>query len=1006
MWHAGRVVGGGPDDYAVRFPNREFDELVPAAELHVRWHRPVRSPIEVLTAGANESPYYRDARAPMRRSLLAQRAAAGNFSALLSSAIEIYPHQIDAALTVLTDSVQRYLLADEVGLGKTVEAGLVIRQHLIDHPTARIAVLTPDVLRRQWSSELRTKFFTEDFPHAGIRIGQHETPERWREYHGFDLVVIDEVHNLTRAGNPHDEPYPQLAALAHAVPRLILLSATPATAQPEMHLSLLHLLDPDLYRWTDLEQFRQRFADRRQLANAVHGLNADLEMLLPDVLSEISELIPHDDTFTQLADDVRQFLTEDDELRDEADRPRLARALEVLRAHISETYRLHRRMIRHRRAYVLRASDDDLPPFEVSGRSRPDALTFGNRRADLAHQALLGWQQRVALWLLDHDDDRRTWEYGQVLAVLASRVDELSDDLADALRWRLTGDIGAADRSGLSAAERALLHDVTPLPPEHQTLADLVDAAGTAAPRLNDLARAIKGRLRPLVFCGPGRFADDLAAELVRRTSWTVLRHTRTRTAAEVATDLDRWRSGGALLLVDDSGEDGVNLQDADVVVHLRLPWSPNRLEQRLGRVDRFAGCFGGRGEPAAQFSEAGGSEDESFTAAWRELLVRAFGAFDGSLSTLQDILDELQVQAWEVALRGGPTAMTALSNTISTALANERREIEAMDALESVHDGVLGLRVTRRINRLEQRWPEHEKALRASINPASGGLRLTIEPPSGPVATIGFDHRNPPLISPLILAQHRLPPESLTGTFNRNVSLRQPGIRLFRLGNPLIELLRAVVAIDDRGQASALWRPGRSEESAHFGFDVIVEADLDAALAHVVAGVDARHAMRRQADLLLPPFADRVWLDAAGERVIDEAVLAWLNAPYVNQRDVNLSADRITALLDSFGGAERFAVAARHAEATARQLVAQGERLRTRTAAAYEEGTQALAVQRAQALARRAAGRLLSDTESYITNVELSRLLIDGLLAPKVRVVAATCIAGGDLWGGGSAAR
>ncbi|MEG3632175.1 protein DpdE [Micromonospora palythoicola] len=1007
-WHAGRVIAGGPDEYAIRLPNSDYDVRVSGAELRVRWHRAVRSPIEVLAARANESPYYRSARLPMLHSLVTQRAASANFSALVSAAIEIYPHQIDAALTMLTDPVQRYLLADEVGLGKTVEAGLVIRQHLIDHPTARIAVLAPDILRRQWSSELRTKFFTEDFPQAEIRIGQHETPERWNEYHRFDLVVIDEVHNLTRAGNPHDEPYPQLAALAHAVPRLILLSATPATARPELHLSLLHLLDPHLYRWADLEQFRQRFADRRRLANAVHGLNADLEMLLPDVLSEIAELIPDDAAFTRLADNVRQFLSEDDELSDEADRPRLAGALEVLRAHISETYRLHRRMIRHRRTQVLRMNDDGLLPFEVTGRRRPDALTLGGQRADLVYQALLGWQQRVAQWLLDNDDDQRGHGYGQVLAVLASRADELSHDLADALRWRLDGEAAAADRAGLSATERKLLRQAPPLPFERQTMTELDDAAGAATLRISDLAQAVRGRQRPVVFCGPGQLADDLGAVLARRTGWTVLRHTRARTAAQVAADLDRWRAGGALLLVDDTGEDGLNLQDADVVVHLRLPWSPNRLEQRLGRVDRFSGCFGASSEPAAQHCEAGGNADDSFVAAWRELLTRAFGAFDGSLSALQDILDELQVQAWEVALREGPTAMTALAGKITAALAHERREIEAMDALESVHHATLGVRLAKRIDRMEQSWPQHERALRALIQGASGGLRLSAEPDSGPVVTIGVDHRSPPLISPLILAQEggRLPADSMTGAFNRNVSLRRPGVRLFRIGNPLVELLAAVVAIDDRGQASALWRRGRSQESVHFGFDIVVEADLDAALSHSAAGTEARHAIRHQADLLLPPFMDRIWLDAAGVQVTDESLLRWLNAPYTHQRDVNLNSDRITALLDNFGGPERFAAAARSAEATARHLVAQGERVRNRTAAAYEEGTRALAVQRAQALARQAAGRLLSDTESYVTNVLLGGLLVDGLRTPKPRVVAAICVAGGDLWGDGRAPR
>ena len=168
--------------------------------------------------------------------LIAQRAASASIPALLSSAVEIYPHQIRAALTVLSDPVQRYLLADEVGLGKTIEAGYVARQVLLDQPRARIAIVVPDVLRRQWRSELVEKFFIDDFPAATVKISAHETPERWSAYYGFDLVVVDEAHRLVAVDEPDRSPYSELAALAHSVPRLLLLSATPMTWRPTTHL--------------------------------------------------------------------------------------------------------------------------------------------------------------------------------------------------------------------------------------------------------------------------------------------------------------------------------------------------------------------------------------------------------------------------------------------------------------------------------------------------------------------------------------------------------------------------------------------------------------------------------------------------------------------------------------------------------------------------------------------------------------------------------------------------
>ena len=89
---------------------------------------------------------------------------------VISSVIDLYNHQIEVVRRVLEDPKQRYLLADEVGLGKTIEAGIIIRQYLLDHPEGHVVVITPPLLRRQWMSELRQKFLIDDFDRA-CRLG-------------------------------------------------------------------------------------------------------------------------------------------------------------------------------------------------------------------------------------------------------------------------------------------------------------------------------------------------------------------------------------------------------------------------------------------------------------------------------------------------------------------------------------------------------------------------------------------------------------------------------------------------------------------------------------------------------------------------------------------------------------------------------------------------------------------------------------------------------------------
>ncbi|MEU2661919.1 protein DpdE [Micromonospora sp. NPDC007220] len=1007
-WRAGRIVGGGPDTYFVRLPNLDLDHQIPQVHLRVRWDRPIVSPVEVLAAGANESPYFRDARLPMLRSLVAQRAACANLPALLSAAIEIYPHQVQAALTVLSDPVQRYLLADEVGLGKTIEAGLIIRQRLLDDPTSRIVVVAPDMLRQQWNRELRDKFFTDDFLAATLKITRHETPERWKDYHGFDLVVVDEVHRLTDTADPAQSPYRELAALAHSAQRLVLISATPTISRPQAHLGMLHLLEPVLYRWDDLPRFAERFQARRVLANAVFGLDADFEPLLPSAISEISDLLPEDSAFRDLADEVLSLLTPDGDLSDEAQRPALRARVDGLRAHISETYRLHRRIIRHRRHNVLAASGDDTDalPFEVTGRERPTVLGFWASAAEPMGDLLLTWQQQVAYWLVDHDAEDQAAAYGHVLAVLASRSDGLSDDFHDAVRWRVYRDGVAAQRAGLNSQERDILAGTAVLPADRVLSSKLDEYTDGRDLDVRPLAHVLAKHGRVVVFCGGGSLAGRLVDALSSSPSTRIVaEHTHRRGAGESAAAADRWRFHGGVLIADDSVEDGVNLQDADAVVHVRLPWSPNRCEQRLGRVDRFAGAFGSSGRAAAQYVIDVGPADQSFGATWACFLVDVVKMFDDSVTALQDALENVTTTVWEFGLREGPAAMLAMSGNVAEKLRQERREIDGMDTLEAVHEGSRGRILAEEMNRMEARWGAHEKATMLYVGAEAGGLRFAVQPAEESRQVVRFARgQADPLVSPRLfaLSGRTIPKAVMQGTFNRNVALRAPGTRLFRVGNPFVDTLARVAAIDDRGQACVLWRPGvRSRDMvAYFGFDFLVEADIESAQELIGALPDASRALRRQADLILPPLMQRLWLPSGEEQgVTDERLLRWLDAPYAPDRgDVNLNDQRIAGVWNYFGDVEGLAAAARRAELHARDALTRSAQLLQRAEQARDEAGRALAVRRAQAEARRKAGWLLSDTDSYLADVGVAAALIDALGQPAIRLMAVTCVVGGEL--------
>ncbi|MCH9732742.1 MAG: SWF/SNF helicase family protein, partial [Actinomycetia bacterium] len=550
-------------------------------------------------------------------------------------------------------------------------------------------------------------------------------------------------------------------------------------------------------------------------------------------------------------------------------------------------------------------------------------------------------------------------------------------------------------RAGLSRVERHMLSKPAVLPFEDATLAVAHEADDAVVAQL---LSALRNHQRSVVFCGSGQLAGMVAdAFRAYSSKIPVFEHTVAAQADQIDEDLRNWRSTGGVIVADETAEDGVNLQQADAVVHFRLPWSPNRLEQRIGRIDRYSSFFDSVNKPAQHFVLALGDTDHSFSAAWSDLLVHAFEAWTTSMSAIQDRLDELEVQLWTRGVHHGPQTMHGARGDVTSAITAERKQIQVMDALDAVADSSLGEKIAVRIGKSETRWQAYERDARRYVAPDSGGIRFTVTEPGSPVE-FGVDTIRKPLISPLLLAQQfgRLPAGSTRGVFNRTVALRNPGLRLFRLGNPFVSGLENVINVDERGQASAMLRRLRTAEPlSFFGFDLLVEADLTQAVAHL--GSAGNLALRRYADALFPPSLARVWLQAGTDEFVrDPKLVSWLERAYDNRRDENLGG-QFGILADVFGGLDRFAQQVRTAEKTSVEAFANEAALRTRACRAQDEAQQLLTIYRAQAESRQAAGRLITDAESYLLDVEVREAVVNALAAPAIRVMAASCVVGGQ---------
>ncbi len=405
--------------------------------MFVRWNRPVADPMDVLMAGGAESAYFRDTRIPFFANLVEQRAASGGLPSLLSSAVELYPHQLRAAQQVLADPVQRYLLADEVGLGKTIEAGFVLRQYLLDNPGGSVLVVPPEELRRQWQQELREKFFIDDFPDASIRISSHALPSAWEGHGTVGMVVVDEAHRLVDS----EEIFFALRGLCLRSERLLLLSATPVLHREQQMLRLLHLLDPQMYDLADVDAFTARVRSRHEVAMAFYALDPEFSFMVPEHTATIRQAFPQDPLLADLCDRVESAADVDaqNELR---------RGIEHLRAHVNEAYRLHRRIIRQRREAVVGrdACGPESPPFEVTGRERPSSVLLNHDLWSERDNVLEAWRNAVLQDIEDGGNDPDALRaYGRVFSGLLDAGNDPLSSFGEILRSRLSGKPSTGD---------------------------------------------------------------------------------------------------------------------------------------------------------------------------------------------------------------------------------------------------------------------------------------------------------------------------------------------------------------------------------------------------------------------------------------------------------------------------------------------------------------------------------------------------------------------------------
>lgn len=534
--------------------------------------------------------------------LLTRRAAGDSVeslaSTLVDSQVDLNPHQVDAALFACRNPLSRgVILADEVGLGKTIEAGLVISQRWAER-RRRLLIIVPANLRKQWHQELQDKFNLQGliletksynalrkqgvrnpfvFANGPVICSYQFAKAKAKDVKAiaWDLVVLDEAHRLRNVYKSNNVIGKTLKdALAH-VHSKVLLTATPLQNSLLELYGLVSMIDDRVFG--DLDSFRAQFVNSDR-AQAFGGLRQRLGSVCKRTLRrQVQQYVP----YTARRAIVQEFTPSQEE-----------RELSSLVAE-----------------YLRRPNLNALP----EGQRQLISLVLWKLLASSTH-AIAGALDTMARRLQGNlDKASEVIDLTQTLDEDYEGLDELADESEKELDSEEVVTLTAGERDAI-AAEIAELQ-------QFKNLATSIRENAKGKALLIALERAFAelerlGAARKAIIFTESRRTQDYLLSLLADTPYGdgivlfngtntdataqriykdwLQRHagsdriTGSKTADTRAALVEHFKERGTIMIATEAGAEGINLQFCSLVINYDLPWNPQRIEQRIGRCHRY----------------------------------------------------------------------------------------------------------------------------------------------------------------------------------------------------------------------------------------------------------------------------------------------------------------------------------------------------------------------------------------------------------------------------------
>jgi ATP-dependent helicase HepA len=788
---------------------------------------------------------------------------------LVSTRLILLAHQAEVVSRVLADTTCRYILADEVGLGKTIEACVILKGLRKRNPSLKTLIIVPASLARQWHNELNTKFWLDFSIISSVQqlqansslfgcivcaeeLASNEILWSAVRMQKWELLIVDEAHHLHKSL----ELYWRVHQLSSAIENVLILSATPIQRYAQEYLYILSLMNPERYDIRNIDSFETLLQAQARIRRRITLLRRTLTIEDFDAEEFVDEMDSmwmgiKQDTF--LMDLINKV--DDEEMR-QGDS--LSAAKEVLE-YVSENYQIERRVIRNRRAHITAPMPQR--DIDASWSYAPDIT-----EAEVLEE-LYEYIKTYSKTFIDHPlviEYCKIWMYASasspfaLLDILEARIAYVTTPAEKVslhtLKQLL---VPAAPRLETQRINRVLeyapllqeelLHFLEPLLTLVERWSEQTEQALSASlkhsPRpvshrlvsvLNALHKAmsVNSSTKVIIFSGWLQTLEALLPYLEHRYGRNAIaQFTCALNDEQLQINADNFQSIShcRILLCDELGGEGRNFQIADQIIHIDLPWTPAQVEQRIGRVDRL----GRSGIVRSIIPYAQDWPEEDLFHIWQD----AFQLFTRSMSGMEIVLEGIQEEL-QTAIKDNPRR--GLAQLVADMIAKAEKLSDEVEEERYFEEASVNGSLREAFDQISKQFQDGE-LLRIACLKWAGIVGLSTSYDHQTDILIFHPKRfnlasmkkarflNPPNMEEALRRSGRKNDLVIKGTFNRDIAVRREELVFFAPGNdPWIDAIIDNAIEADRGRCCAILRYAPAIQGTWRGFELLYSLNID----------------------------------------------------------------------------------------------------------------------------------------------------------------------------------